>query len=98
VIPNTTPPEGVDNGRWIEVKLEEQTMAVYDYDQNHLVFAAIAATGQDGSWTQPGLFQIYLAWFIPDLFEEGNRGYAGRFHRRSIGLLLFGRCPLDDVF
>lgn len=57
VIPNTTPPEGVDNGRWIEVNLEEQTMAVYD--QSRLVFAAIAATGSDGSWTQPGLFQIY---------------------------------------
>ena len=57
VIPNTTPPESVDNGRWIEVNLEEQTMAVYD--QNRLVFAAIIATGRDGSWTQPGLFQIY---------------------------------------
>jgi len=57
VIPNSTPPEGVDNGRWIEINLEEQTMAVYD--QNRLVFAAITATGRDGSWTQPGLFQIY---------------------------------------
>jgi hypothetical protein len=57
VIPNTTPPEGVDNGRWIEVNLEEQTMTVYD--QNHLVFAAIVATGRDWTWTQPGLFQIY---------------------------------------
>jgi lipoprotein-anchoring transpeptidase ErfK/SrfK len=58
VIPDATPPEGVDNGRWIEVNLEEQTLAVYD--QKRLVFAAIVATGQDGAWTQPGLFQIYL--------------------------------------
>jgi hypothetical protein len=57
VIPNTTPPEGVENGRWIEVNLEEQTLAVYD--QSRLVFAAIVATGRDWTWTQPGLFQIY---------------------------------------
>ena len=57
VTPNTTPPEGVTNDRWIEVNLYEQTLAVYDHLQ--LVFATMVATGLEPFWTQPGLFQIY---------------------------------------
>jgi len=57
VIPNPVPPEGVDNGRWIEVNLAEQTIAVYENHQ--LIFASMAATGREPTWTQPGLFQIY---------------------------------------
>jgi len=57
VLPNTTPPEGVDTGRWIEVNLFEQTIAVYeDYE---LVFATLIASGLEPFWTRPGLFQIY---------------------------------------
>lgn len=57
VIPNTTPPEGVTSGRWIEINLFEQTMAVYqDYQ---LVFATLVATGMDPFYTRPGLFPIY---------------------------------------
>jgi len=57
VIPNTTPPEGVENGRWIEVNLEQQTIAVY---QNHeLIFVTLIASGLEPFWTRPGLFQIY---------------------------------------
>lgn len=54
---NPISPKGVDNQRWIEVNLKEQTLAVYDQDQ--LVFATLIATGQDGAWTRPGLFHIY---------------------------------------
>jgi lipoprotein-anchoring transpeptidase ErfK/SrfK len=53
---NPTPPEGVDNGRWIEVNLYEQTLAVYD--NNTLVFATLVATGMDPFFTRPGLFKI----------------------------------------
>jgi len=56
VTPNTTPPPGVENGRWIEVNLYEQTLAVYD--QGQLVFATLIATGLDPFFTRPGLFQI----------------------------------------
>lgn len=56
VIPNTTPPPGVENGRWIEVNLLEQTLAVYE--QNTLIFATLIATGLDPFFTKPGLFQI----------------------------------------
>ena len=51
------PPDGVTNGRWIEVNLEQQTLAVYD--NNQLMFATLIATGVDPYFTQPGLFQIY---------------------------------------
>jgi len=47
----------VTNGRWIEVNLFEQTMAVYDNSQ--LVFATLIASGMEPFWTRPGLFQIY---------------------------------------
>ena len=56
VIPNTTPPEGVTNGRWIEVNLEEQTLAVYD--QSELIYATLIASGLDPFFTKPGIFQV----------------------------------------
>lgn len=58
VYPNPTPPEGVTTGRWIDVDLAEQTLAVYDNYQ--LVFATVIASGLEPFYTKPGLFQIYL--------------------------------------
>jgi hypothetical protein len=57
VHPNPVPPEGVTTGRWIDVDLAEQTLAVYD--NNQLVFATVIASGLEPFWTRPGLFQIY---------------------------------------
>lgn len=56
VLPNTTPPQGVTNDRWIEVNLYEQTLAVYDHHE--MVFATLIASGMEPFWTRPGLFQI----------------------------------------
>lgn len=56
VIPDSTPPPGVENGRWIEVNLFEQTLSVYDQDK--LIYATLIATGIDPFFTKPGLFQI----------------------------------------
>lgn len=50
-----TPPKGVTSGRWANLNLTEQTLAVYD--QSRLVFAALAATGVKKMATRPGLFQ-----------------------------------------
>lgn len=58
VTPNTVPPEGVTTGRWIDVDLAEQTLAVYDNYQ--LIFATVIASGLEPFYTRPGLFQIYL--------------------------------------
>jgi lipoprotein-anchoring transpeptidase ErfK/SrfK len=52
----TQPPEGVTDGRWIEVNLYDQTLAVYD--NNQLVFATLIASGLNPFFTRPGLFQI----------------------------------------
>ncbi|MEJ5224578.1 MAG: L,D-transpeptidase [Anaerolineales bacterium] len=57
VFPNPTPPAGVTNNRWIEVNLEQQTLAVYDEGQ--MRFATLISSGVEKFWTQPGLFQIY---------------------------------------
>jgi len=57
VIPNTSPPEGVETGRWIEINLEQQTVAVYE--NYELMFATLIASGLEPFWTRPGLFQIY---------------------------------------
>ncbi len=56
VTPSTTAPPGVENGRWIEINLYEQTLAVYD--QGYLIYASLVATGLDPFFTRPGLFQI----------------------------------------
>jgi lipoprotein-anchoring transpeptidase ErfK/SrfK len=54
---NTTPPEGVDNKRWIEVDLYQQVLKVYE--NGELKFVTLVSTGVEPFWTQPGLFQIY---------------------------------------
>lgn len=56
VIPDTTPPEGITNERWIAIDLFEQTLMVYEYGQ--LIFATLISSGVEPYWTRPGLFQI----------------------------------------
>jgi lipoprotein-anchoring transpeptidase ErfK/SrfK len=56
VYPHTDAPSGVDNGRWIEINLYEQTLSVYE--NNQLKFATLVATGYAPYYTQPGLFHI----------------------------------------
>ena len=57
VTPSIEPPQGVTTGRWIDVDLAEQTLAVYEDHQ--LIFATVIASGLEPFWTRPGLFQIY---------------------------------------
>jgi hypothetical protein len=62
VFPNPKPPEGVENGRWIEINLAEQTLAVYD--GGRMVFATVVSTGGSGS------LPVYVrgAMLIPFVF------------------------------
>ncbi len=53
---NLTPPEGVDNNRWIEINLYEQTLGVYE--NGKLLFATLIASGVEPYYTRPGLFKI----------------------------------------
>lgn len=54
---NTTPPEGLPAARWIEINLLQQTLMVYE--EGHLLFATLVATGLEPFYTQPGIFQVY---------------------------------------
>ncbi len=57
VVPTTIPPEGVTNGRWVDINLAEQSLSIYE--DNRMVFATLVSTGSDPFFTQPGLFKIY---------------------------------------
>ncbi len=57
VVPETTPPEGVEADRWISINLYEQTLAVYE--NGEMIYATLVSSGLDGWWTQPGVFQVY---------------------------------------
>ncbi len=69
VTPNPEPPEGVHNGRWVEVNLAEQTVAVYS--DSRMAFATVISSGVPGTWTQPGLFQAYQ--------KKANETMSGSF-------------------
>ena len=56
VFPRSQAPEGVDNNRWIELNLFEQTTAVYNHGR--LIFATLTTSGSRAYYTRPGLFQI----------------------------------------
>jgi hypothetical protein len=76
VIPSTSPPAGVTNGRWIDINLAEQTLTAY-YN-NQLVFATLISSGIDPFWTRPGLFQIYKKKDTEDMsgsFEADKSDY-----------------------
>lgn len=54
---NPVPPEGVENNRWIEINLYEQILSVYE--NGHLIFSTLIATGVEPFFTKPGLFKVY---------------------------------------
>jgi hypothetical protein len=82
VYPNTTAPAGVTTGRWIEVNLYEQTLAVYD--QNRLVFATPVSTGLEPFYTQPGLFQIYKKKEIETMSGDFSADGSGYYYLEDV--------------
>lgn len=87
VIPNTTPPEGVTNDRWIEVNLYEQTLAVYD--QRRLVFATLVATGYEPLWTRPGLFQVYQKFETAPMRGAGDDGTSLAYYLEDVPFTMY---------
>ncbi len=76
VSPRLSPPEGIENGRWIEINLYEQTLTVYE--NNRLIFATLIGSGYDPYYTQPGLFQIQEKIELETMtgaFETGKVDY-----------------------
>jgi hypothetical protein len=73
---NTTPPEGVDSNRWIEINLFQQTLSVYE--DGNLLFATLIASGLEPFFTQPGIFPIYekkLLELMQGAFEADRSDY-----------------------
>ena len=56
VVDTSTPPE-VEGGRWINIDLHNQTLAVYD--NYELVFASLVATGAGELYSDPGTYRVY---------------------------------------
>lgn len=82
VVPMSEPPEGVENGRWIEINLEQQSMSVYE--DNKLVFATLIATGLDNLWTRPGLFQIYEKHETTPMSGDFSGGTGGYYYLADV--------------
>lgn len=80
VTTNTTPPAGVTNGRWIDVDLAQQSLAVYD--QGKMVFATIIATGAEPMFTRPGLFPIYKKKELETM--QGERGTPNYYYLENV--------------
>jgi hypothetical protein len=86
VVPDPTPPPGVDADRWITVNLYEQTITAYADGQ--LVYATMVSTGHDGAWTRPGLFQVW-AKLQSDLMTGGIAGEAGFYYLQNVPWVLY---------
>ena len=71
VYPAEHPPEGVTNGRWIEINIWEQTLAVYENEK--MIFATLVTTGSKDFYSRPGLFKIY-----EKLESTHMAGYLGK--------------------
>jgi hypothetical protein len=86
VVPDPTPPEGVDANKWISVNLYEQTVAAYE--DGRLVFATMVSTGRNGFWTRPGLFQVW-AKLEGDLMTGGIPGEDGFYYLENVPWVMY---------
>ncbi|MCW5875160.1 MAG: L,D-transpeptidase [Anaerolineales bacterium] len=82
VTPMTEAPAGVESGRWIEINLEQQSLAVYE--NNQLIFATLIATGLDNLWTRPGLFQIYEKHETTPMSGDFSGGTGGYYYLADV--------------
>ncbi len=86
VFPDPTRPAGVQGERWISVNLYEQTVAAYD--QGQLVYAALASTGRQGTWTQPGVFQVWARLERDDM-SGGLAEYDSFYYLEDVPWVLY---------
>ena len=82
VSPRLSPPEGVNNGRWIEVNLYEQTLTVYE--DSRLLFATLVGSGFDPYYTQPGLFQVREKLEFETMTGSFERGKADYYFLENV--------------
>ncbi len=82
VEPRTVPPAGITTDRWIEINLDEQTLAVYQNDR--LVFATLTSTGIENLWTRPGIFQIYEKKVTEDMSGSAAADGSDYYHVEDV--------------
>ncbi len=80
VYPMDTPPEGVTNGRWIEINIFEQTLSVYE--DNKLTFATLITSGSSRTYTRPGLFKMYEK--LETTTMAGDLGTEGAYYLMDV--------------
>ncbi|MBN2046114.1 MAG: L,D-transpeptidase [Anaerolineales bacterium] len=80
VYPAEGPPNGVENGRWIEINIFEQTLSVYE--NNQLVFATLVTSGSSRNYTRPGLFKIYEK--LETTTMAGDLGQDGAYYLMDV--------------
>jgi len=86
VVPDTTPPPGVDADKWVTVNLYEQTVAAYEGGQ--LVYATMVSTGRNGFWTKPGLFKVWVK-LEQDLMTGGIPGEPGFYYLQHVPWVMY---------
>jgi hypothetical protein len=87
VTPNTTPPAGVTNGRWIEVNLSEQTLMVYDNQK--LIFATLVATGSKPFYTRPGTFKIYKKLVHDEMYGSFEADRSDYYYLEDVPYIMY---------
>lgn len=87
VTPNTTPPAGVTNGRWIEVNLYEQTLMVYDNQK--LIFATLVATGSKPFYTRPGTFKIYKKLVHDEMYGSFEADRSDYYYLEDVPYIMY---------
>lgn len=80
VTPKKWAPYGVENNRWIDVDLAQQSLAVYE--NGKMVYATVVATGAEPLYTQPGLFKIYSRLETETM--TGGRGTAEYYYLADV--------------
>lgn len=73
VEPDPERPPGISAQRWITVNLEQQTVAAYEAGK--LVYATLSSTGREGTWTQPGAFQVWARLQRDNMMGGIDKGY-----------------------
>ena len=87
VTTNSTPPEGVTNGRWIEVNLFEQTLMVYDNQK--LIFATLVATGSKPFYTRPGTFKIYKKLVNDEMYGAFEADRSDYYYLEDVPYIMY---------
>jgi hypothetical protein len=88
VTPDSTPPPGVPAGsRWIEVNLDQQTLAAYDHGQ--LVFATLTASGLPPWYTRPGVFQIYQKLEVTPMSGSFTADFSDYYYLQDVPWVMY---------